>query len=574
MASEEFEMTLEEFACDSSTVDQNDDVSTSELNITELSLPESFDDTLFLDLYKDLAYEGQAKNNCTSSSTQNRQCTTTKALSLSSKKDDAHHEETEMKLRQLLATNLVLKEKARLYDSLKKLYSKRESEIESMSTKLREQASLSESYDLREKKLQRQILELKKKSNLAEIDLDHAQEEIELLVNRSEKAEKESEDAMTALKELQQKHDSLISCHASEQEKLITRNASEIARIRQDTNQEIVSSRSHLKESYSREAKLLCDARDYAMEQVKLLQKELSEARRDRQSKDVETCEITNELERQLADVRSDLKVKSCELNTMQACHDRLAQEVKHYMKETEKNKQELSNIQKDYFKLEKQSAIERSKLEEIIRQKDEALKVYEHDDLLIRDHHDRPHETDSNIISERKSLIKNSVALAKKCRELQSLLQKSNDELYEEKVKNGSLVKQAAENNKRLYHELTSQSNKNAAIYILSAVTERDKEISRLNIKIHALHNELNALRKERDDLASKLAEVLERRDRLDDMKTLVVTGMKQMKMMPAVTNTTAAFECYNGPKVENIEESEDLLDHIVYHKKSTQYK
>ncbi|KAL7483788.1 hypothetical protein ACHAW6_009431 [Cyclotella cf. meneghiniana] len=565
-------MTLEDFACDSSPVDQNDEVSTSELDITELSLPESFDDTLFLDLYKDLASESQTKNNCTSSNIQNLQSTTTKTLSLRSKNDDSYHEETEMKLRQLLATNLVLKEKARQYDSLKKLYSKRETEIESMSMKLRAQASLSESYDLREKQLQRQILELKKKNNLAEVDLDHAQKEVELLVNRSEIAEKEREDAMTALKDLQQQHDSLISCHASEQQDLKTRNASEIARIRQDTNQEIVSLGSRLKESYSREVKVLCDARDYAMEQVKLLQKELSEVRRDRQSKDVETSEITTELERQLADVRSDLKVKSCELNTIQACHDELAEEVMHYKKEHEKIKQELSKNQIDYVKLEKQSAIDLSKLEEIIRQKDEALKVYEHDDLLIPDRHDRPHEAGSSIISERKSLIKNSVALAKKCRELQALLQKSNEELYEEKVKNETLVKQA-ENTKRLYHELTSQSNNNAAVYILSAVKERDKEISRLNIKIHALYNELTALGKDRDDLASKLGEVLERRVRLDDMKMLVEEGMKQMKMIPAVTDTNAAFKCGNGPKEENIEESEDLLDHIVYHKKCTRY-
>ncbi|KAL3778829.1 hypothetical protein HJC23_002886 [Cyclotella cryptica] len=563
-------MALEDFACDSSPVNQNDEGSTSDLDITVLSLPRSFDDTLFLDLYKDLSSEGQTNKNCTSSNAQNPECTTTHTLPLSCEEDNAHDTgmDIKMRLRQLHAENKELKEKVRMYDSLKVLYSKRMTEIETMSTKLRESASLSESCDLREKQPQQQALDLKKNNNL--IDLDRAQHEIELLVRRAEAAEKQCEDTAAELKGLQKKHARLISRHAAEQDDLKSKIESEIARIRQETNEDIISSRSTQKESFARETKLLCDARDYAMEQVNLLQKELKEVRKDRQTKEVETCEITNELESQLANARSDLKLKSCELSTIQAFHDRLAEEVKHYKKETEKNKQALSTIQIDYIKLEQESVIERSKLEEIIRQKDEALKAYEHDDLLICDHHSRPHNADSSIISDRKSLIRNSVALAKKCRELQSLLKKANDDLSVEKVKNETLGRHA-ENNKQLYQDLTRQSHNNASAYILSAVKERDQEIYCLNKKIHALFDETHTLRKDRDNVLSKLTEILERRDKLDDMKALVEEGMKQMKMMPVKTDKFAAFGCHYGSKVDTIEEGEDLLDHIVYHKKST---
>ena len=91
---------------------------------------------------------------------------------------------------------------------------------------------------------------------------------------------------------------------------------------------------------------------------------ELNELRSDRERKDAENSDYTKELERQLSDVRGDLKVKCCELSTL---------------------KQEYARV------------------EETVRQKDDALKNFYQEDLLV------DCNTVENIDS-RRSLVKNSV--------------------------------------------------------------------------------------------------------------------------------------------------------------------
>jgi seryl-tRNA synthetase len=104
------------------------------------------------------------------------------------------------------------------------------------------------------------------------------------------------------------------------------------------------------------------------------------------------------------------------------------------------------------------------------------------------------------------------------------------------------------------LYHELTTKSNSNASEYILAAMNEKDKEMCSLNTKLSAIQNELDKTRQERDDIASKLAEILERRKNLESMKVLVDEGMKQMRSLPMSGKGSGV--------------NEDLLEHTVYHR------
>lgn len=270
-------------------------------------------------------------------------------------------------------------------------------------------------------------------------------------------------------------------------------------------------------------------------------------------------------MERQLADVRSDLKVKACELSTLQASHQRLSEEAYQYKRESEQNKQALSQLQLEFTKLDRESIVERSKFEEMIRQKEDALDLYQHDDLLIDDEGRSNDPNTVSMLAKRKSLIKNSVVLAKRCREYQALLHTLNNELAAEREQNKTIAKKA-EHDKQMYQELTTQSNKNASAYIISAVNERDKEISCLNIKVHAMQNELNATRQERDGLASKLAEILERRGKLEDMKVLVEEGMKQIKNQSSAKDQATTERSCDG---QDSDESEDMLEHLIYHKK-----
>jgi chromosome segregation ATPase len=540
-------MEVDGFICNNSPVHQADDRSESELNVTALSLPESFDDTFCLDLYKDLISEAQPNENRWTTAKDSQAITAN-----TPPHNDTHNEEMESKIRQLLTVNLELKEKGRLYDNLAARYSKREDEVEQLSSKLCEQIKLCESSNSREKELQQHILELKRKKQLNEIDLEHAQKEIVLLTQRAEKSEKEYESSAALLKVIQAKHDNLISQYTAERDELKKRTEAEIARVRSETSQEIILSRNCQKEAFEREIKLLSDAKDYAIEQAKSIQQELNHLRSDRQSKDADTSDIINELERQLADTRGDLKVKTCELNTLQASHEKVTEEIKLVKSEYEKNTQDLCHMQ-----------MKQAKLEQILRHKEDELEIYKHQDLLICSTKDRL-KKDSNaasMIAKQKSLIKNSVLLTKECRELQS-------QLSSEKEKNEKLARQAEYEN-RLYHELSTKTNKNASEYIVAAVNEREKEISRLNTKIQAIQTELDETRLERNDLALKLSEMLERRKNLENMKVMVDKGIKQMRQVPKTEGPRAVS--FNGRSLGDVNvDKEDVLEHIVYHNKA----
>ena len=200
--------------------------------------------------------------------------------------------------------------------------------------------------------------------------------------------------------------------------------------------------------------------------------------------------------------------------------------------------------------------------MEEANRQKDDALEVYHHEDLLV----DCGNTTDipsNEFVCERRSLVKNSAALARKCRELQALMDRQSKELSVESEKNEALSRKL-ESSQQLFKELSAQSNKNASAYIISTVQARDREILKLNSKISALEGNLKTAAQDRDDLSSKLSKVLERRDQLDEMKALVTTmrsgSMASMRLKHA-PDKTESYDALDD------EDEDDLLEHTVHH-------
>ena len=548
-------------ACDDSPIDREEDV-TTELDVTTLSLPESFDDTFCLDLYKE--FEPESNHKTHEPVIKGKQSQSFIATKTSPRRTtNTQYEEMETKIRTLLEANLELKEEARQYNNLASKYSHLQAQNDELSKQLHAQSASCQSSDTREKELQHQVLELRRKCQLAEIDLDHSKKEIELLTSRSEKYEVKCQSNETSLKSLQSEHDKLISRHAKELDELKTKTASEIDRARRETSEEIILSRNHQKETFAREMKLLSDAKDYAFEQVKSLQKELHNLRSDTERKGLETADLINELERQLADSRSDLKVKTCELNTLQASYDRVTEEARDLDDKYKKSEQKLNEMQIKFLRLDKESLIERSRLEENLRQKEDALELYQHDDLLIEDADCQNNDPNArSMIDKRKSLIKNSIALAKKCRELQTQVQKSTGELSIEKEKTDALTRRI-EQDRRMYQELCSKGSRKSSEYITSAINEREAKISSLNVKVHNLQAELEKMRQERDHVANTLHETLERRKHIDSMKVFIDEGTKKM-------NISTRIDCNDGCKLnEDSDDQDDLLEHIIYHNK-----
>ena len=528
-----------------------------------LSLPDSFDESLCLDLYKDFLGQSRHEPPQKEAVPKTGHVHSSHAACNVDKQELApHRNDLERKVQELLLINVDLKEKGRRYDSLKKRSTENEAEIESVRSQLQQQKSWYASSTVREKELDNQILEYKRKVHLLGIDLEQARKESEVFVTRAEKAEKDCEASDAALKRSQQTYEKELSRVIAEREETKSRCERETSRLREGCNHEIASSRGHQNEAFTRESKLLCDARDQAIERTKLLQHELSVLRSDREKKDAENLDIIIELERQLADVRSDLKVKSCELNTLQACQDRTIAIATKSKEECIKYKEALALLQQECSKLERRA----DRSDEAIRLKDEELEVYRHNDLLVECGFEDA-APNSEDYSSRRSLVKNSVALARKCRELQSTLKRLKEELCIEREKNEASSRKE-EANQRLFHELSAQSNKSASAYIISTVKARDAEILRLSSNISSLQMSLNKTAQERDELSSKLTKVLERRDQLDEMKALV-ESMRNSGLnstLPRDGDHHAAAEQSGMDEDPENGEEEDLFEHMIH--------
>ena len=528
-----------------------------------LSLPDSFDESLCLDLYKDFIGQSRHEPSQKEAVPKTEHAGGSHAFRNVDKQElTPHRNDLERKVQELLLINLDLKEKGRRYDSLAKRSTENEAEIERLRSQLQQQNSWYDCSTVREKELDNQILEYTQKIHLMGIDLEQARKESEVFVTRAEKAEKDREASDAALKRSQQTYEKELSRVIAEREETKSRFEREINRLREGCNNDIACSRGHQNEAFTRESKLLCDARDQAIERSKLLQRELSELRSDKEKKDAENLDIIIELERQLADVRSDLKVKSCELNTLQACQDRTIAIATKSKEECITCKEALALLQQECSKLERRA----DRSDEAIRLKDEELEVYRHDDLLVECGFEDAAPNSENYSSGRRSLVKNSVALARKCRELQSTLKRLNEELCIEREKNEASSRKE-EANQRLFHELSAQSNKTASAYIISTVKARDAEILRLSSNITSIQMSLNKTVQERDELSSKLAKVLERRDQLDEMKALV-ESMRNSGMnsaLPRDGDHRAAGQSGTDEDPENGDE-EDLFEHMIH--------
>ena len=539
----------DDHATSESPIERADDASNFELNVTQLSLPDSFDESLCLGMYNDLI---RAKSECSLPSENQSEKIGDNVDAAASLPGD----NLEVKVRQLMAANLELKEKCYRSEQAQRSSTNYESIIDELRSQLVQQTALHDVISKREKELQHQILDHKRKMQILNLDLDHAREEAKAYLQRAEKAERDSETNASSLKSIQHKYDVAISRHATEQEDV----NKETSRIREECKKEIATSRIQQSEAFARESMLLRDALNHAMEQAKTLQQDLNDLRHERESKEAEYLDINKELERQLSDVRSELKVKVYEFNTLRTCQDRAAAESNRLKKESKETATALAQLRNEYASLERRADIERSKSEQIIRQKCELLEIYQHDDLLTED----GEASDAgHTLSGRKSLLKNSIALASKCRKLQSILKQTGDELAIEQEKN-QLLNKKNQANQRLFNELTAQTKKTTSSCMVSAIKSKDKEIFELSSKMNMLQLELSKTKQERDDCTSRLTELVGRRNKVKEMKALVDS------IRTTIVDPVNCPHCTTRQEFVD-DEDEDMLDHVVHRGVST---
>ncbi|KAL7468535.1 hypothetical protein ACHAXS_008772 [Conticribra weissflogii] len=544
----------------SSPIEQ-DDCSAHELNVTSLSLPESFDDVC-ADLYK---------LESTKSPSHRKNTTELNALKInhpiiSKPKGEiiSTNDELETRIRELYAENLELKEKGRMYDAIKKRSLQSEAVIESLQRQLEEKESIHDASLLRENEYKHQTLELNKKVQFLVMDLDHAKKDAELLLKRAEKIEKEHEVTLSELQLTKKQSEDAIVRLTKECEDIKSSSENDIARMREEFKQEIATSKSTQQESFSRESKLLQEARDNAIEQSKKLQQELLHFIAEKEAKDSGNAEVIKELERQLSDARSALKVKSCEFNSVLTSKEKISTEATFYRKEIDRVKDDLVQSQKSFNELERKLTNDILKLEDTIRQKNEALEIYNHDDSLFFFFSNDQKGTDSR----RKSLLKNAVSLAKKCRELQLTITKLHGDLAAEKERNDRLSKKD-ECNQRLLQQLRSKNRSSA--YIISTMNESDREIQEFHSQVQTLRIQLAETQHDRDQISSDLSRVLERREHLKEIKELIESIKYSTSVTRSGVNVQSGFsgqtQLDEGKHTNDDNDDDDEInDHLVH--------
>lgn len=445
-----------------SPIEQPDDVSAYELSITQLSLPDSFDQSLCLDLLVPCSTRSRSPDEC-------------------------HRAE---EVHSAVANNADV--------------------IESLKSQISHQSSLYDAVSNREKELQHQILQYKRKILSSQRDLNHAKNEAAASLQRAIKAEKECEANASSLRSVRQQYEVAIHSEAT--------------------------------------------TLQHAVEQAKILQHDLNELRYEKEAKEADYLDINRELERQLSEVRSDLKVKSGELNTIRIRHDQGVAEWQRLKQDHAETKTALAQLQTEY-----------AKSEQIIQQKTELLEMYQHEDLLIDDDEDGDATNDAGgqTLGRRKLLLRNSIALASKCRKLESSLEQTQNQLHLERDKNQLLTKKNLAN-QNLFQELASQTKKTTSSCMFSALKARDKEVFDLTSSVNLLQEELYKLQSERDDLSTKLSDILSRRNEVKDMRALV-ESMRGSIIAPDTCGHCIArqSECINE---DNDDDDDDLLDHIVH--------
>ena len=167
----------------------------------------------------------------------------------------------------------------------------------------------SDAVSNREKELQHQILQYKRKMLSSHQDLNHAKNEAAAFLQRAIKAEKECEANASSLRSVRQQYEVAIHSEAT--------------------------------------------TLQHAVEQAKTLQHDLNELRYEKEAKEADYLDINKELERQLSEVRSDLKVKSGELNTIRIRHDQVVAEWQRLKQDHADTKTTLTQLQTEYAKSE-----------------------------------------------------------------------------------------------------------------------------------------------------------------------------------------------------------------------------
>jgi uncharacterized protein YoxC len=328
-----------------------------------------------------------------------------------------------------------LQEKGRLCEELEAQKINLDIEIKRLRNMLDQQGAtlnkaIASSEDEKDK-----IITLKQKLESKELDKSFLEKEKRLLEDRAVRAEDARKKSDQTIRDLELKIDELTLELAESKAKLSENrrdfSANDTEGIREEFMKEMASHRQSMETIHAREINTLIEAKHELTKRCERSEEEVERLRTNLTNLTSEKDRHIIDLERSLADCRSDLKVKCIETARMGSTVESLEEELKQSNRKIELLSDQVEAHKAAFSHLEQESMFEHKRLVDEISRKDEQLEMY-YQTVVPNGKGGETH-----LLDKSRSLTKRCEELQKKVAYLQGQLKKESERcaLYESKV-------------------------------------------------------------------------------------------------------------------------------------------
>jgi hypothetical protein len=419
--------------------------------------------------------------------------------------------ELEEKCKGLQATIIEIQEKGRKFDDLTSQNQDLINETKRLRTIIDQRRVDSEKIIKENICYKDKVKDLNRKVQVLEMDKSFMEKEKCMLLQRVETDEERTKSIESALRDATLKCDtltmqlgdaSLVAKADSEVKAGI-----EIKRIREESGEELKRYRSQVEASYTRELNILREAKDEATKQNIEDRNNIEKLRQNLENTTTQKDEMLSRLERSLSDCRSDIKVKCIETSRLQLHNEQLEQSNKAIRHELQMLSDQVKVHKTEFTNLEQESLSQRKHFEDEIERKEEQLEMYYQSQIK--------NTPNRNVQSAGpySPHLNNQVHFLDKAKQVE----KKNSDLQKALTHLKNELSKQVEKTKSYQTKLTSADLKIHSLSKQIKVSE-DKQLmendasNHLVSQIHALKEDLQQARKERDKLGKEFSFLLEK--------------------------------------------------------------
>eukprot|EP01028_Stygiella_incarcerata_P011436 TRINITY_DN6469_c0_g1_i2.p1 TRINITY_DN6469_c0_g1~~TRINITY_DN6469_c0_g1_i2.p1 ORF type:complete len:746 (-),score=264.70 TRINITY_DN6469_c0_g1_i2:21-2150(-) len=361
--------------------------------------------------------------------------------------------------------------------------------------------------------------------------------DVEEKKSRLSRVERELESAKQAKEDLFEKYMRTRTDLREEFEKEMQQ---EISRIQQETSRELETIRVNAKEVSEREQQSLRDARDHARRELEKAEERVAEIRDKNDSLHSEYRLLKSTMDGQISELRSNLSVKSFELERSSLALDEAKETLASLRHDYEKIQKKFDVLKEEYYSLQSSTGTRISELEISLKAKEERIEQYERmeeevDDFVrIQGGSERADGGGDlamhSIPTSARRRLQQGIDLARKAARMESDLSnasKDRDKLQQEKSDLEAKLRHAEDLLKRTHQPYS---------YLLEVIELRDAELEKGRIaradveeKLGDRERELTELQHKYEDLQRDMERLLEQRGTIGKLREALLRSGRE---------------------------------------------